>query len=326
MAFVAGEPRAVLTCGTPSFILSPSVRFIILLNPKAGRGKAPQVLREALEVMRREGLEIDVQESRDAQHLTALARRAAAEKPDAIVSLGGDGTHHYVVNGMVGSGIPLGIIPCGSGNDFAKGLGIPTQARAAAETLCAANVRWVDLGRVGNTFYGCIAGAGFDSVVTRYANERVHRLGGSWAYAWSILRCLKSYRPEPLRVVSDAQQFSGEVIFAVVGNNVSYGGGIHLTPRAKLDDGLLDVCIVPYIGKLEFLRWVPRAYRGEHLKHPRIIYFQARKVSLSSTSPLELFGDGEFMQQLPATIEIIPGALPVIVPGCSVMTPGARRG
>jgi diacylglycerol kinase (ATP) len=290
------------------------MRIIILLNPKAGRGKAPLVLREALEVIEREGVEIDVQESRDAQHLVTLARQAAAEKPDAIVSLGGDGTHHYVVNGIVGSEIPLGFIPCGSGNDFAKGLGIPTQARAAAEVLHAGRIRRVDLGRVGNTVYGCIAGAGFDSVVTRYANERVRRLHGSWGYAWSILRCLDSYRPEPLEIVSDVQEFSGQVTFAVVGNNISYGGGIHLTPRAILDDGLLDVCIVPYLGKLELLRWVPSAYRGEHLRHPRIIYFQARKVSLRTTSRLELFGDGEFMQELPATIEVAPRALPVIVP------------
>jgi len=205
------------------------------------------VLQEALEVLRRAGVEIDAQESRDAQHLVALARQAAAEKPDAIISLGGDGTHHYVINGIVGSEIPLGIISCGSGNDFAKGLGIPTQARAAAEVLRAGYTRRVDLGRVGSTVYGCIAGAGFDSVVTRYANERVRRLRGSWAYAWSILRCFENYRPEPLQIVSDAQQFSGEVSFAVVGNNVSYGGGLHLTPRAKLDDGLLDVCIVPYL-------------------------------------------------------------------------------
>jgi diacylglycerol kinase (ATP) len=292
------------------------MRIIILLNPNAGRGRARSVLREALEVLRRKGIEIQVQESRDAQHLLALARQAAAEKPDAIVSLGGDGTQHYVLNGMVGSEIPLGIIPCGSGNDFSKGLGIPTQAREAAEVLLAGNTRRVDLGRVGNTVYGCIAGAGFDSVVTRYANERVRRLRGSWAYAWSILRCLKTYRPEPLEIVSDNQKFSGEVIFAVVGNNVSYGGGIHLTPRAKLDDGLLDVCIVPYLKKWELLRWVPRAYRGQHLTHPRILYFQTRNVSLSTTSRMELFGDGEFMQELPATIEVVPRVQPIIVPRC----------
>jgi len=268
-------------------------------------------------VLRRKGVNADVQESRDSRHLQALARQAAAEKPDAVVSLGGDGTQHYVLNGIMGSEVPLGIIPCGSGNDFAKGLGIPTRARAAAEALCASRMRCVDLGRVGDTYYGCIAGAGFDSVVTRYANERVRRLRGSWAYGWSILRCLKNYRPEPLEIVSEVQEFSGEVIFAVVGNNVSYGGGIHLTPRAKLDDGWLDVCIVPYLDKWELLRWVPRAYRGQHLRHPRIIYFQARRVSLNSSSRLELFGDGEFMQELPATIEVVPRALEVIVPAAS---------
>jgi diacylglycerol kinase (ATP) len=300
------------------------VRIIILLNPNAGRGRARLVLREALEVVQREGVETDVQESRDAQHLLRLARQAVAEKPDAIVSLGGDGTQHYVLNGIVGSDIPLGIIPCGSGNDFAKGLGIPTQTRTAAEVLCAGHIRRVDLGRAGDTVYSCIAGAGFDSVVTRYANERVRRLRGSWAYAWSIFRCLETYRPEPLEIVSEAQEFSGEVTFAGVGNNVSYGGGIHLTPRAKLDDGLLDVCIVPYLRKLELLRWVPRAYRGEHLQHPRIIYFQARKVFLSTSSRMELFGDGEFMQELPATIEIVPRVLPVIVPGTPCSVPWER--
>jgi diacylglycerol kinase (ATP) len=290
------------------------MRIIILVNPNAGRGKARLVLREALEVIRRGGISADVQASHNAQHLLALARQAAAEKPDAIVSLGGDGTQHYVLNGIVGSEIPLGMIPCGSGNDLAKGLGIPIRTRAAAEVLCAGSTRRVDLGRVGDTVFSCIAGAGFDSVVTRYANERVRRLRGSWAYAWSILRCLKTYRPEPLEINSDSQRFSGEVIFAVVGNNVSYGGGIHLTPRAKLDDGLLDVCIIPYLGKWELLRWIPRAYRGLHLSHPRILYFQARHVSLSSTSRLELFGDGEFMQELPATIAVAPRVQPIIVP------------
>ena len=92
----------------------------------------------------------------------------------------------------------------------------------------------------------------------------------------------------------------------MVGNNSSYGGGIRLAPRAKLDDGILDICIVPYMSRLELLRWVPRAYRGEHLNHPRIKYLQARKITLRAASRMELFGDGEFLQELPATIEVAP--------------------
>ncbi len=253
-------------------------------------------------------------ESASAQHLVELARQAREEKPDVVVSAGGDGTLHYVLNGLVGSEIPLGVIPIGRGNDFAQGLGLPLEPRAAAAALVSAKVREIDLARAGSAVYGCIAGVGFDSVVNRFANERVRRLGGPLAYAWGILRCLKSYRPQTLELTSDSRNFSGEIMFAVVGNNVSYGGGIKMTPCARLDDGLLDVCIVPAMSKLEFLRWVPRAYRGEHLAHPRIIYFQARRVVLRSPSPLELFGDGECMQALPAAIEVVSRALRVMVP------------
>jgi diacylglycerol kinase (ATP) len=155
---------------------------------------------------------------------------------------------------------------------------------------------------------------GFDSVVARFANEQVRWVRGSLAYAWAILRCLKHYRVHHLELSADGQNFSGDIIFAVIANNVAYGGGLRMAPRARLDDGLLDICIIPAMGKFELLRWVPRAYRGEHLAHPRIVYLQARKVTLHSPSRLELFADGEFIQGLPATIEIVPRALRVIVP------------
>ena len=290
------------------------MKLIILFNPSAGRGKARRILAHALDVLRSRKVEFSLRESRSAEHLLELAREACRERPDAIVSAGGDGTHHYVFNGLVANEIPLGLLSVGSGNDFADGIGVPRGVRAAIDVLLNGHVREIDLARVGGAVYGCLAGAGFDSVVTRYANERVHRLHGSLAYAWALLRCLKSYRREPLELESEDRNFSGDVLFAVVGNNVSYGGGLKLTPRARLDDGLLDVCIVPYMSKLELLRWVPSAYRGWHLDHPRIIYFQTRRITLRSTSRLELFGDGEFLQELPATIEVAPRALRVLVP------------
>lgn len=290
------------------------MRIIVLYNPSAAHGKARHLLKCALEIFRRHAVDFEVRESQSPQHLVELARRAHEEKPDLIVSAGGDGTHHYVLNGLFGSETPLGLLPVGRGNDFAIGVGIPRDLRGAAETLLYGRVRQVDLARVGQVVYGCVAGVGFDSTVNRYANERVYWLTGSLAYIWSLLYCLKDYRPKPLEITADGESFSGEVVFAVVGNNSSYGGGIRLAPRAKLDDGLLDVCIIPSMGRLEFLRWIPRAYRGEHLCHPRIKYFQARKIALRSTSRMELFGDGEFLQELPATIEVVPGALRVIVP------------
>ena len=291
------------------------MRIIILFNPTARRGKARRLLERALKIFREQNVLFDVRESQSSEHLMELARGAREEKPDLIVSAGGDGTHHYVINGLFKSEVPLGVLPMGTGNDFAKGLGMPMNPHAAAAALLNGRVREIDLAQAGAAVYVCIAGVGFDSTVTRYANEHARWLSGSLAYPWSVLCCMREYRPQQLEIIADGESFSGEVLFAVVGNNSSYGGGIRLAPRAKLDDGILDVCIVPYMSRLELLRWVPRAYRGEHLHHPRIKYLQARKITLRPTSRMELFGDGEFLQELPATIEVVPRALRVIAPG-----------
>ena len=291
------------------------MRIIVLINPAAGRGKARRLLKCALQIFQKENVHFDVRESQSPRHLTELARAASEEKPDLIVSAGGDGTHHYVINGLFKSDVPLGLLPLGTGNDFAKGVGMPMDVHAAAAALLNGHVREIDLAQVGAAVYGCIAGVGFDSTVTRYANEHVRWIRGSLAYAWSLLCCMSEYRPQQLEIIADGDSFTREVLFAVVGNNSSYGGGIRLAPRARLDDGILDICVVPYMSRLELLRWVPRAYRGEHLNHPRIKYLSARKIILRSASRMELFGDGEFLQDLPATIEVLPCALRVIAPG-----------
>jgi diacylglycerol kinase (ATP) len=273
------------------------------------RGEAPQVL-----------------ESQNSKHLVELARELQTEKPDVIVAAGGDGTVQHVMNGLLPGDVPLGIIPLGRGNDLARGLGIPPDPRAAAEVLLKGQERVIDLARAGieeetarrpepqSILYAGIAGVGFDSVATRYANEPARRLHGRFAYALGVMRCLRSYCAQPLEITSDAQNFSGDVMFAVVANNSAYGNGVKIAPRALLNDGLLDVCIIPAMSKWELLRWIPRAYRGGHLAHPGIVYFQARRITLRSTARLELFGDGESITELPATIEVLPGALRVLSP------------
>lgn len=290
------------------------MRITILFNPAAGRGKGRRKLSEALAVLRHAGVEAPVLESRSASHLVELACQAREDSPTMVVSAGGDGTHHHVINGLHGGEIPLGLIPLGTGNDFAAGLGVPANPRAAARVLLAGQTREVDVARVGSRLYGSYAGVGFDSMVARFVNERARWAPGRLAYAWGILRCLQRLRSYRLELRSDAGDYSGEVVLAVVGNNSRFGGGVRIAPRARLDDGRLDVCIVPSMRLSELLRLIPRAYRGEHLAHPKIVYFQARRVTLHSPSPLELFGDGEFLQPLPATIEVVPRSLRVLVP------------
>jgi diacylglycerol kinase (ATP) len=265
-------------------------------------------------VLRRAGVDAEVCESRSGEHLRELAREAAAARPDVIVSAGGDGTHHHVINGLWGSEVPVGIIPLGTGNDIPEGIGIPRDARAAAVALSRVKTRSIDLGRIGSRVYCGMAGVGIDSMVARYVNEHAPRIRGRLAYFWAIAHCLRVYRPQPLEVQAEGFVFSGQVMAVLAGNHASYGGGFRITPRARSDDGLLDVCLIPAMSKLSLLPWIPRAYLGRHLAHPRIQYLQTPRVMLNSPQSLDVYADGEFIQQLPATIEAIPHALNVVVP------------
>lgn len=290
------------------------MRIIILFNPAAGRGSARRKLALAVEVLRRGGVDPEIRESRSAEHLHELARQARAEQPDVVVSAGGDGTHHHVINELHGGEIPLGIIPLGTGNDIPLGLGISSNPRRAAATLLRGRTKSIDLGRVGSKVFAAVAGAGLDSMAARYVNERAQNLRGTAAYAWAILRCLKDYRPQPMEVHAEGFSFSGNVIAVLVGNHPFYGGGLRVTPCARSDDGLLDVCLIPAMSKWRLLPWIPRVYRGTHVAHPRIQYFQTPRLTMDSPQPLELYADGEFVQKLPAVIEAAPRVLRVVVP------------
>ena len=288
--------------------------IIILFNPAAGRGSARGRLVTALDVLRRGGVEPDIRESRSAGHLRELAHQARDEKPDIVVSAGGDGTHHHVLNGLRGDDVPMGLIPLGTGNDLPCGMGIPNDPPRAAEVLLRSKSKSIDLGGVGSNVYGGMAGTGFDSMVARYVNEHVQKVRGRVAYGWAILRCLKDYLPQTVEVEAEGFHFNGDVIAILVGNHSLYGGSFRITPRARPDDGLLDVCLIPAMSKIRLLPWIPRICQGTHLAHPRIQYFQTSRLTLCSPTSLDLYGDGEFIQPLPATIEALPRALRVIVP------------
>lgn len=302
------------------------MNITILINPSAGGGKGRRALDAAVDALRRQGEAPQILESQNSIHLAGLARKLKKENPDVIVAAGGDGTVQHVLNGLLPGDVPLGILPLGRGNDLARSLGIPHDPCAAAEVVLKGKARVIDLARAGNgeetarrtdsqfILYAGVAGVGFDSIANRYANNPARRSHGRFAYAMGIMHCLRSYRPQPLEITSDTQNFSGDVMFAVVANNSAYGNGVKIAPHALLNDGLLDVCIVPAMSRWELLRWIPSAYRGGHLAHTRILYFQAGRITLRSAARLELFGDGEFMRELPATIEALPGALRVLVP------------
>jgi diacylglycerol kinase (ATP) len=242
---------------------------------------------------------------------------------DAVLVFGGDGTIHRHLAALSAAKKPVLMVPRGSGNDFARALGITSRAQAFAawNRFCTLgkNVREIDLGSIRSSaksaepiLYCCVAGAGLDSEANRHANAmprwlRAHGgylLGALWAVAGSKSAHFTLESDTPIRE-------SG--LMAAFANAPAYGDGIRIAPRAQLDDGLLDVCFVRAVGRARLLRLLPTVFSGRHVCLREVEYFQTSRLRIETTSPLAIYADGEYVCHTPAEIAVVPHALRVIV-------------
>ncbi|MFE7430193.1 sphingosine kinase, partial [Streptomyces sp. NPDC057545] len=206
--------------------------------------------------------------------------------------------------------------------DFARALGVPVvdpaaAGRLAAEALKGGGLREIDLGRVGDRWFGSVLASGFDSRVNDRGN-RMRFVGGRFKYDLAILAELAAFRPIPYRLrLDDGPVREIEATLVAVGNGTSYGGGMRMCADAVMDDGLFDVVVVGNCSRATLLRVFPRVYRGTHLGHPAVTVHRASSVELSAAG-VTAYADGEPLGALPLTATCIPGAVTVLAPG----TPG----
>lgn len=300
--------------------------WTVIINPAAGRGRrrthVPALL-DAIEAMARAGTPVEVHVSTSAADALASAAKAAANGRD-LVAAGGDGTVGAIAGVAADHGVRMAIVPCGSGNDFATTLGYDTSA-SPAETLAVLGDggvdRTIDLGRVNDRWYCSVTATGFDSEANRWANG-VTRLTGTPLYVAAVVRTLASYRPHPFRVTVDGEQHELRAWMVSVGNSTTYGGGMRITPDARLDDGLVDVCAIDgtVVSRPKLLRHFPKVFKGAHGAIEGVEMWRGASVtieSLDSSVPIEVFADGERVGPLPATMRAVANALTVRVPGTS---------
>jgi YegS/Rv2252/BmrU family lipid kinase len=243
------------------------------------------------------------------------------------VAIGGDGTLNEVINGLVIEGIAdptvkLGIIAGGTGSDSVRTLGIPHDYRAACHRVLRGKPDCIDLGlitcvsegREVQRYFLNVAGLGFDGEVAERANRSSKALGGTIPFLSSLFVKLLTYRNKTVEITLDGQQYLQQKANSVIVCNGRYaGGGMHIGPNAALDDGLFDVIIIGDTGKLEIIANVPRIYRGTHLSHPKVDEYRARQIQVKAQEPMLLQADGELIGEAPATFQIIPQALHVLV-------------
>jgi len=272
------------------------------------------------------------QENSDASWLIGLP--ASSEQVDAILLFGGDGTVHRHLAQLVQLQRPVLVAPCGSGNDFARALGL----RRVKESLAAwrkfaagaGNVRAIDLGVITagtgtaphRHYFCCVGGVGLDGEISRRANNLPRWLRGHGGYVITLPPALarfaafpmKVMTPDPDRPNSLLVRNSGPTIVTTFANTPVYGGGMKIAPNAQLDDGLLDICIVKDINKFKLFCLFPTIYFGRHLSIRNVDYFQSSRMKIETEYPFDAYADGEYVCQTPIEVCVDRAAMQVIVP------------
>ncbi len=282
----------------------------LIYNPAAGRGRAKHHAREVEQHLRALGADVDPYASISPEDLTRAAAESSHDAYDRVVVCGGDGTLNLALRRFDLSRGTLALIPLGSGDDFARVNGIPRDIHAACEVAIRGRVREVDVAIANDLRYAGVAGLGFDSEVARFANERVKHIHGSAVYLYAILRVLPNFKPRRVRIDGRDE----EIMFAVFGNSPQYGGGIKIAPRALLDDGLLDACIVHRTSRFQLLKTLPRAYTGTHVRSAFVETRRGREFIVESDVPMDVYADGEPLTTTPVRFGIASEKLRIAVP------------
>jgi diacylglycerol kinase (ATP) len=283
----------------------------LLTNPTAGRGRGARHRDAALARLRESGFVVRNLAGRDADEAADLALACVADGVEALVVCGGDGLVHLGVQAVAGTGVPLGVIPSGTGNDFARYLGLPrTDPVAAADRVIASRRRTIDAARSGDRWFVTVLAAGFDAIVNERANTMTWPRG-QMRYNLATLAELRTFRPIPYVLELDGESVEHEAMLVAVGNGPSFGGGLRITEGALLDDGLLDVVVVTRMSKTKLVRSYPRLFTGRIDGVAEYVHRRVRSVTVAAPGIVS-YADGERFGPLPLTVECVPGALDVI--------------
>ncbi|MGW7461807.1 diacylglycerol kinase [Streptomyces sp. NPDC054797] len=293
-----------------------SSEITLFVNPTAGRGRGAYAAQPAASALRAAGFSVRTVVGTDGADALARLGAVVREGTGAVIAVGGDGVVSLALQALAGTSVPLGVVAVGTGNDFARALGLPVReparaGRMAADALKEGRIRDVDLGRVGATWYGTVLASGFDSRVNDRGN-RMRLPAGRFKYDLAMIAELAAFRPVAYRItLDDGPVIETEATLVAVGNGSTYGGGMRICADAVTDDGLFDITVVGDCSRTTLLKVFPRVYKGTHLSHPKVSVHRARKVTLAAAG-LTAYADGEPLGPLPVTARCVPGAVRVL--------------
>ena len=298
-----------------------------LVNPASANGRTGRRWPEIFGRAARAGLSGKAFVSERPGHIADLAELACREGAETVVAVGGDGTVHEAVGGLMRVAPEqrsvLATIPRGTGRDFARSSRLPTDLDAALRVVAHGATRTVDVGRASYTawdgthadgYFANFAGAGVSGAIAARANSSSKALGGRASFMWATTVVFLGWENVEYQVEVDGTRRAGRMLEVIAAVGDSIAGGMRLAPGADQGDGLLDVVVFGDVTKLDFVRTLPKIYRGTYLPHPRAERIQGRHVTVESASPVPITLDGEHPGTTPARFEIVPQALRLRVP------------
>ncbi len=285
----------------------------VIYNPTAGRGTGGTLFKEAEALL---GKNFAWMPTRRAGHAEELAREAAGKYP-VVVAMGGDGTVGDVAKGIMGTDTTLGVIPVGTGNDFARNLHLKLDLAESVATILGGMVRKIDVGMINNTVFVNNCGTGFDAQVMKTMNSGIRFAKGQAAFLLAILKTLPTYQPFTLTMkyenTDGAQTFTEKALLVSALNGRMYGGGLLAAPFAEMDDGHLDVMVITAVPKIQLLPLIGQVRAGNHVNHPAVKMLKVRRFEMQTIPPQPLNIDGDVRGLTPAIVEVLPNVLKVLV-------------
>ncbi|MDT8717410.1 diacylglycerol kinase family lipid kinase [Clostridium sp. 19966] len=297
------------------------MKYLFIVNPKAGKGRGLQYIENIKHIIDNK-IDYRIEVTNKSGHATEIARKYSHDEEYIICSVGGDGTLNEVVNGMAGGKSTLAIIPTGSGNDFVRTIYPKYILKDLFSKVICGDTKLVDLIKINEKYFLNIASVGLDADVAYNAIKfkKNKFISGSMAYMLSVFKTLLNKRGTWVKLNIDGTQYDyKKLLLIAISNGKSYGGGIHITPQAEVDDGFADICMIENLRLLRIFRMMPKLFRAQHLQVKEVKMYKAQEIEIEGRSEFKVNVDGEIVSASNIKIQVIPKALKIIIPKFDVL-------
>lgn len=290
------------------------MKICFIVNPTAGKGKGKKTAQKLQEYIKDLQVSYEIRYTEREKEAEAIARRAAQEGFKKIVAVGGDGTVYEVLNGMMGMDATLGVIPAGTGNDFARTMNISQDIREALQIILEGKESHIDCGQANGRYFINVASIGLDAEIVKETETIKRYISGTTAYIIGVLKTLLKFKHSSLQIEVDGQIENKDIMLVAVANGRYYGGGMKIAPMADVKDGVFDICIIHRISKWKILRLFPTIFSGKHIHVKEVKLYKGKNIKINGSQTMRLNLDGDIIGNTPVEFKLIPQALKVIIP------------